>query len=202
MNLFMAMALMESAGSSAVYVGGRVATNSAAEAYPAGTITGDLVIAVSHGSVVPATPPGFTSAFSTTGDPNGYAKRVSFKISAGETTCDMSGGSNGFDQTIVVIRGRTSVSASYSWSYATAGATTGLTVAVAGTAILIASDRGGAGFPSFVFPGFGHDGTFSATSTYFYQRTQVYLNVASSQTFEFVDNNDSYGTSGLEIIAI
>lgn len=182
------------------YIGGSIfnATGSAQTVnYPAGTTTGDLVIVLTHG-FGPAAPSGFTSAGTTVGDVNGYIKNIAYKISAGESTCSVTG-SNGFDCAIVTLRGPTAVNGSFVYNYATGGASNSANSIQAGTQILFLSDRGASGYPTL---GSTPSNTVQGTGTYFYGTLGVYLNVsAGGVSRTFTDFNDSYGTSCLNITA-
>jgi hypothetical protein len=177
------------------YVGGFVVTYGQTITYPVGTNAGCIAIIVHHDQAgLIATPAGFTTVFSTSSDVNGFAKRVSYKVVDEESTVSNTFlGNNGFDSTLVVVRGL-SVSSSFSWAYANSGQSTNLTVPVNGCAIVVTSDRGATEYPSL---GGSPDYSFTGTATYFRQRTGIYLNKLQNDTISFTDYSDSYGTSGL-----
>lgn len=180
-----------------VFVGQRVIDGVAGTQvlnYPTGTVSGDLIIVVTHNGGSSAS--GWTLAFTTPGDQNGYIKSVLYKISAGETSMSIAA-NTGFDSTVLAFRGLTSVNASYIYSYATGGNVTNISApAYIGHSVLIASDRGAsAGYPSVGATGRTH--TWTGSATYFRQTGGVYMNHANGLAMNFTDYGDVYGTSGL-----
>jgi hypothetical protein len=183
-------------GSDITIVGVVVTNGNSTTNFPSGTATGDLAIVVNHGFAV-TNPTGFTLAFGTSYDPLNYAKSVSYRvIQSGDTSVAMGSG-NGFDGTLIVIRGRTSVSATNSWGYASGGGTSNQSVAVNGTMVAIASDRGATGYPSIT----SQDDNGTGTATFFYQAYAIKKNYVSGTSVTFTDFNDSYGTSCLMLVA-
>lgn len=191
-------------GAPASSIVGVVVTNGGGTVnYPAGTSVGNLAIVVNHGFSVTA-PSGYTLAFGTTADPNGYAKSASYRIiQSGDSSVTMGSG-GGFDGTLIVISGKTAVSSSHAWGYATAGGSTDLNSpsGVTGLLVAIASDRGATagGFPSISTSG-GFDQTNTGSATFFNQRNAIKLSISSQATVTFTDYNDVYGTSCLILIA-
>lgn len=191
-------------GSSTIsFVGQSVLNGGGTFSYPAGTTTGDLAIVVCHNQAAStAAPSGYTSVFSTAGDSFGYGKNVSYRIiQAGDTSVNIAAGGSGYDQTIVVLRGRTSVSATYTWTTTSigGGATQNFSVADTGSLVVIASDRGATGYPTI--SGQTFNATGSGTATYFYQSNAVLLSYTSGSTVSVKDFSDTYGTSALLLVA-
>lgn len=170
--------------------------------YPTGTQPGDLVIVVQHWYTVegtPTTPTGFTAAFTTAGDTNSYAKKVSYKIAGVETSVTVPKLTNtNFQQEIFTFRNAASVNASGTYNYASSGGSNSITTGYAGTTVLVASDRGDA--PSVAVPTLtstGRTNLSTTTSTFFGEAAGIYLNQPSSLNIGYTDTSNNYGTSGL-----
>lgn len=163
--------------------------------YPAGTEPGDLVVWVSHGFNIPPTPAGFTLAYSSADDPNGYQKAVFYKVYNGGSWfyAYSEGPTPGFDCTLLVFRGADAVHASVGWTYATGGSDGSLTSTATGVGVLIASDRGASAFPTI----YGAERVFTGTASYFTHATGLFPDHVANTAKAYRDNSDSYGTSGL-----
>lgn len=175
------------------FIGGNVVNGPQNQPYTSGTQNGDLVVFVSHnfsGSVTP--PSGFTSAFTTPGNQYSYAKNVAYKIVSGDTSAILSSGT-GFDGTVLTFRGATSVSTSYSVADINTGGSTNLSAAASGTAVIIASDRGG----TSSFSVGSYDSYITGGVTYFYEFTAIKNNYTSGTPISVTDYNDGLGTHGL-----
>lgn len=185
------------------FVGQSVLNGGGTFSYPAGTTTGDLAIVVCHNfSGSTAAPSGYTSALTTPADSYNYAKNVSYRvIQPGDTSVNIAAGGSGFDQTIVVLRGRTLVSATYTWTSTSiqSGASQNLSVADTGSLIVVASDRGATGNPTI--SGQTFNATGNGTALYFRQSNAILLSYTSGSTVTVQDFNDSLGTSALLFVA-
>lgn len=186
------------AGAAISYIGAN-AGNSAGSAltvnYPAGTASGDLVVVIQH-HFSESAPSGFTLAFTTAGDENGYKNQVSYKIAAGESSVSIPISLNNFPQTVLVFRGLTSVNATAVYNYANSGASNSSARGYAGHSVLHASDRGASASPATSSTGRTALYNFT-TSTVFKDATAIYMNHASGFTPSYTDTSDAYGTSGL-----
>jgi len=183
------------------FVTGLVVNGAITVSYPISTLPGDLAIAVTH-NFSPSAPSGFTSIFTTSGDAYGYAKNVSIRtVQAGDSTVYFGGAGGGFDSTLIIMRGRTSVSTTYDWKNAAVGSSTTVSVNVTGIGICIASDRGAAPAEPPIVSGAGMGVSIVGSAGYFYQVTRPTV-FGSSHSANVTDGGGSYGSSALLIVAI
>jgi hypothetical protein len=165
---------------------------------------GDLCIIVAHNfpSNLTSMPSGFTRAFTTAANQYGYAKDVLFKtVSSTSEQVNVTTNGSGFDGTVVVLRGATSVSATYIQTDVNFGDTSpAFAVSNSGFAIAIASDRGATSLPNITSIAGGVTAVFVGSASFFQQRTVLRANY-SGTGFSFTDYDDGYGTMGLLFVA-
>jgi hypothetical protein len=188
------------------YVGGQVFSSSTTISLSSFSAqVGDLCIIVAHNfpSNFTSMPSGFTRAFTTAANQYGYAKDVLFKtVSSSSEQVNVTTNGSGFDGTVVVLRGATSVSATYIQTDVNFGDTSpAFAVSNSGFAIAIASDRGATGLPNITSLTGSLTVVFVGSASFFQQRTGLLANY-SGTGFSFTDYDpDSYGTMGLLFVA-